>query len=182
MRFTILLFCLCSSLLACKGNTKKTIIATDTVVAKKDTVAKEKFALLDFVVDEKPCSALISNKYKAAGNRAGYPISLFVTVNTIEHDKDGQPSPAENKRFAVLEDEIVKTMKEIGSVCYVGHTTMPGYRDIIFYIKQKDQQAVNNTLGKIKSANSRLIKSYVFENDPKWEAVSEFYKAMADLH
>ena len=60
---------------------------------------------------------------------------------------------------------------------FIGRTTMDGYRDLIFYIKSSDQDKVTRALTKLQQKHSR-IKEFVFENDPEWEAVSDFFRAV----
>ena len=53
---------------------------------------------------------------------------------------------------------------------------MTGYRDILLYIKTKDQKKTIGILERFKEKQSR-IESISFESDPQWEAVSSFYEA-----
>ena len=121
---------------------------------------------------------MINSKYKDfdKDKKEGFSLSVFISVNTVEKNKDGHPTAKEAIEFSRLENEILKRTGPL-SPCYIGHTTMNGYRDVIFYIKPNDQQKFNSIITEIRKRNSR-VKSYVFENDPKWEAVSEFYEAL----
>lgn len=177
MRLLILLVTLIHLLSCCNGKAKNSTDKNQLAFADIDSIPKEeKFTLLEFVVDEKPCLAMINSKYKNFEHKKDFPLSIFITVNTVEKNKDGHPTDKEAIEFNRLENDIL--IKTAGlSNCYIGHTTMNGYRDVIFYIKPTDQQKFNSILKKIKEKSSR-VKTYVFENDPKWEAVSEFYDAL----
>jgi hypothetical protein len=168
------LLILCSSLFlfACHGESKPAATYTQVTTAPDSLV---KFRSLDFIVDGKPCSALINQGYKNFKRKKEFPLSLFVTINTVEKDSIGHPTAKEAAIFNALESEILSSL--VSETCYVGQTTMDGYRDMIFYIPSKDQKKVSDILENIKKKQAR-IRSYTFEDDADWEAVSEFYEQL----
>ena len=98
-------------------------------------------------------------------------------VNTLDKNKDGHPTEKEALIFNNLQTEIIQELsKVLGDYCYVGTTTMTGYRDILLYIKPEDQKKAIEVLERFEKEQSRM-ESISFESDPKWEAVSSFYEA-----
>jgi hypothetical protein len=98
-------------------------------------------------------------------------------VNSLEKNIDGHPTNKEALIFNNLQTEIIQELSKIlGNYCYVGTTTMSGYRDILLYIKPEDQTKAIEILERIKEKQSR-IESISLESDPNWEAVSSFYEA-----
>jgi len=173
MRILILFFCSIFLLFSCHSETKP---ADNYSKANRSVDSLVKFRSLDFIVNGKPCTALINEGYKDFKRKKEFPLSLFITINTIEKDSNGHPVDKEAEIFNALENEI---LSELGTetVCYVGQTTMDGYRDMMFYIASKDQIKISDKLKSIKQKEPR-IKSFTFENDSDWEAVSEFYDAI----
>lgn len=172
MRLLTAVFLLCC-LASCRGGEAGKLHArTDA----RDTLPKSKYRVLEFTVDEKPSIALIDTTFKNFPRKKDFPLSLFITVNTLDQDAKGYPTAKESQAFNSLEDNILVAFAPFAS-CYIGKTTMSGYRDLIFYIATKDQKEVSKRLGEIQKKSPR-IKSYIFEQDPDWEAVSEFLSAL----
>ena len=98
-------------------------------------------------------------------------------MKTNEKDKNGHPTEKEALIFNNFQTQILEELsKKLGSYCYVGTTTMTGYRDILLYIKPEHQEMAAEIVNKLKKEQGR-IESISFENDPEWEAVSSFYEA-----
>jgi len=172
MRTLFLFFCSVILLCSCHGESKP---ARNYTKVNQSLDSLVKFRSLDFIVDGKPCKALINQGYKNFKQKKEFPLSLFITINTVEKDSNGHPTDKEAMIFNSLESEILSLL--VSETCYIGQTTMNGYRDMMFYIASKDQKKISNKLKSIKKKQSR-IKAYTFEDDPDWEAVSEFYAAM----
>lgn len=175
MRIILLFSCSITILLSCHGESKQARNHLK-VSESKSIDSLVKFVSLDFLVHGKPCNALINQGYKNFKEKKDFPLSLFITINTIEKDSIGHPTDKEAKIFNSLESEILSQL--VSETCYIGQTTMNGYRDMIFYIASKDLKNISEKLKIIKQKHSR-IKSYTFEEDPEWEAVSEFYSAIS---
>lgn len=138
----------------------------------------QSFTTLRFEAEGKPCQASINNRYIDFKDKSTYSLSLFIMVKTINKNKDGHPSESEALIFNTLQTEIITELsKVLGNFCYVGTTTMSGYRDILLYIKPESQRHVSEVLERLKSRHSR-IESFGFEKDPDWEAVASFYDAI----
>ena len=140
---------------------------------------QQNFTSLKFEAEGKPCVALINNRYIGIKEKAKFSLSLFITVNTIDKNKDGHPNEKESEIFNALQTEIISELsKVLGPYCYVGTTTIPGYRDILLYINPLDREKAIEILKIIKDKNSR-VDTISFEEDVDWEAVASFYEAIA---
>lgn len=142
-------------------------------------VPEQNFTTLKFEAEGKPCVALINNRYIGFKEKSKFALSLFIMVNTIGKNKDGHPDEKEIEIFNTLQTEIITDLsKVLGPYCYVGTTTMPGYRDILLYINPEDRDKATDILRKLKEKNSR-IDTISFEEDVEWEAVASFYEAIS---
>jgi hypothetical protein len=142
-------------------------------------IINQNFTTLKFEANGKPCLASINDRYIDFKEKSIFSMSLFIMVNTLDKNKDGHPTDKEVLIFNNLQTEIIKELsKVLGNYCYVGTTTMTGYRDILLYIKPEDQKKAIEILERLKTEQSR-IESISFESDPNWEAVSSLYEASA---
>lgn len=138
------------------------------------------FGQLMFEAEGKPCLATINKRYIDFKEKKSYPLSLFIMVNTMMKNKDGHPDGKEAEIFNRLQTEIISELsKELGAFCFVGTTTMNGYRDILLYIKEPDMQKAKEALELIKIDYQNRLESISFEKDPDWEAVASFYEALS---
>ncbi|HEY1007770.1 MAG TPA: DUF695 domain-containing protein [Sphingobacteriaceae bacterium] len=162
---------------ACTGRENPTLKARKELSKMADSVARPKPDTLHFVVEDRPCYAVIDRRYLDFGHRSEFPLSLFVTLETRKKDRNGHPDPEEARAHAGLLSEIVASLDAIGVNAYIGKTTMTGFEDLIFYVREADQPAIRTRLEELQRQN-RVIREYTFEQDPQWEAVSEFFEAM----
>lgn len=162
-------------LISCSQNKK-----SDALVGTANKILpQQSFTTLKFEAEGKPCTALINNRYIGFKEKSKYTLSLFIMVSTIDKNKDGHPDEKETAVFNILQTEIISELsKVLGPYCYVGTTTMPGYRDILLYINPEDREKATEILKQIKEKNSRL-DTISFEEDAEWEAVASFYEAIA---
>ncbi len=173
-KFYFLLLCLLP-LLSCSQNKK----AQTPAETNDSLVPQQNFTTLKFEAEGKPCVALINNRYIGFKDRSRFSLSLFIMINTIEKNKDGHPEEKEAEIFNALQTGIISELnKVIGPYCFVGTTTMPGYRDVLLYINPADREKATDLLLKLKEKNSR-IDTISFEEDVEWEAVASFYEAIS---
>lgn len=168
--FAAVLFSSCGY--AQKESTTAHTTATDTV----KNVISDKFEVLKFMADDKPYEASINTRYKKFKNKIHYPLSVFINVKLSEQSKNKLSKQSDSVLFNQIEQQIIANVASF-STCYIGNTNMNTYRDIIFYIKPTNQADFTAQLNKLKTKYP-AITEFVFENDPNWEAVSEFYSAL----
>lgn len=178
MRKLLLALTLLLTINSCKGG-KKPETASLYIPINQDSTAigKPDFKTLKFEYEGKPCISVINNRYASFKNKSSFPLSLFITVTTIDKDENGHPQGNEAKAFNTLHDEILNSLDSLTDYCYIGHTTMNGYRDIMLYIKTQDEKQITALLNNYKNQNKRF-KSFVYEKDETWEAVADFYEAI----
>lgn len=180
MRKLLLVLSLLVIINCCKGGKKPETGSLYVPISQDSTardIGKPDFKALKFEYEGKPCIAVINNRYASFKNKRTFPISLFITVTTVDKDEDGHPQSNEAKAFITLHDQILNSLDSVTHYCYIGHTTMTGYRDIMLYIKREDEKQVTALLNNYKSQNKRF-KSFVYEKDENWEAVADFYEAV----
>lgn len=171
-RFYLILFAL-FPLISCSQNKNQ-----DDKVQIEDLNIKPSFSSLQFESEGKPCLAAINNRYIDFKEKSEFALSLFISVKTLGKDKNGHPSTEEAQIFNKLQTDLLQKLNTgLGNYCYVGTTTITGYRDILLYIKPKHQEIATEILQEIKKEENR-VESISFESDPKWEAVSGFYEAL----
>jgi hypothetical protein len=139
-------------------------------------VISDKFEVLKFMADNNPCEASINTKYKKYKNKFNYPLSVFISVKLPEQLKSNLSNRKDSVLFNQIEQQIITNVASF-STCYIGNTNMNSYRDIIFYIKPTNKADFTAQIIKLKTKYP-AITEFVFENDPNWEAVSEFYSAL----
>ncbi len=173
-KYYLLLICI-FPLISCSQN-KKVNSEPGKIEAP---IINQNFTTLKFEANGKPCLASINDRYIGFKEKSIFSLSLFIMVNTLDKNKDGHPTDKEALIFNDLQTEIIQELgKVLGNYCYVGTTTMTGYRDILLYIKTEDQKKAIEIMERFKKKQSR-IESISFESDPEWEAVSSFYEASA---
>lgn len=177
MRLSLLLLLIILYFNACGNNNNPAQLKRQQLALKADSVSKQRFKTLEFMVDDKPSFATIDTRYIDFKQKKEFALSLFITVNTLEKDSVGQPTKKEAEIYSGIEADILKNMDKSMITAFIGRTTMNGYRDLIFYIDPADQKKADEVMQLLKKKYSR-IREYVFENDPEWEAVADFYKAL----
>jgi|694.fasta_scaffold80710_1 hypothetical protein len=171
-KYYFLLFCF-FPLISCSQNKK---LESETIKSEAPII-NQNFTTLKFEANGKPCLASINDRYIDFKEKSIFSLSLFIMVNSLEKNIDGHPTNKEALIFNNLQTEIIQELSKIlGNYCYVGTTTMSGYRDILLYIKPEDQTKAIEILERFKEKQSR-IESISLESDPNWEAVSSFYEA-----
>ncbi|MXV15483.1 DUF695 domain-containing protein [Hufsiella ginkgonis] len=172
----LILIVLFIPLLACTNH--PSTMASSGTTEVRDSLPRERFVLLPFMMGTDKAVISIDTTYKKFGQKAAFPISLFITINTEEKDADGFPTAKEAAVFTSIETKLTTALAPF-KTCYIGKTTVKGYRDMIFYIKKEDQPKISRVVGEIKKKQARL-KEFTFENDALWEGVGEFYGAVGE--
>ena len=178
MRLPLLLSLVTLYFTACGNGSNQAALKQQQLSIKADSIATQRFKNLEFMVDDKRAFATIDTRYADFKDKKEFPLSLFITVNTVEKDSIGHPVKKETEIYNNIEADIINALDDQSLItAFIGRTTMNGYRDLIFYIKSSDQKKVNDLLTGLQKKHSR-IKEFVFEEDPEWEAVADFYKAL----
>jgi hypothetical protein len=162
---------------ACNGQENPELKKRQQLAALADSVSKPKTDTLHFVVEDKPCYAVIDARYTDFKYRKEFPLSLFITLSTLTKDRNGHPDGGEASAHSKIQNEITDSLNSRSLNAFIGKTTMNGYEDLIFYIKKEDQNQIQSCLQELKDRYPR-IREFTFEQDPEWEAVAEFYKAL----
>lgn len=176
MRLYLFLLLIITFFTAC-GNNNQLSIKQKQLSIKADSASRQKFKTLEFMIDNKPALAIIDTRYQDFKDKKEFSLSLFITINTLDKDKNGHPTKKESEAYSFLETDVIKELDQKIISAFIGRTTMNSYRDLIFYIKPSDQKKVSDLLTGLQKKHSR-IKEFVFENDPEWVAVADFYTAI----
>ncbi|HEY0896477.1 MAG TPA: DUF695 domain-containing protein [Sphingobacteriaceae bacterium] len=177
MRILIPVLFLALLITACSGQENPDMKARRQLSALADSVARPRPDTLHFVVDGKPCYAVIDRRYRNFTHRAEFPLSLFITLETLKKDRNGHPGQEEARAHSRLQSDITASLDAISVNAYIGKTTMTGFEDLIYYIKEGDKEKVQARVKQLQQQDPR-IREFTFEKDPEWEAVSEFFQAM----
>ncbi|HEY0899525.1 MAG TPA: DUF695 domain-containing protein [Sphingobacteriaceae bacterium] len=164
---------------SCNGRENPDLAARKQLAAAVDSVSKPHQDTLHFAVDGKQCLAVIDGRYKEFKHKGEFPLSLFISITTLKKDINGHPEAQEVRIHTEMMTEILEKLNSATVNAYIGKTTMNGFEDMIFYIKNEDEKKVSNILIDLKKKHTR-IKEFTFEKDPQWEAVSEFYEALKE--
>jgi len=154
------------------NNSKK----ADTVIGSTiQNINDAEHSLIQFEVDNKLCFATINQSFKDYKNKQAFPYSLWVTVETLQKNTNGHPTDDEATLFNNLEDGLVEAFDSRTPFCYIGRTTRDGYREIMFYVsdKQKASEIIAEFVKKNKFG--RKIQ-YEINEDKNWESTSGLYR------
>jgi hypothetical protein len=139
-----------------------------------DNINNSQHAVIEFNVDNKLCFATINQYFKGFSNKKAFPYSLWITVETKEKNRNGHPVDAEAIMYNKLEDSIIYHFISSTPFCFIGRTARNGYRELMFYVADKDKaiDVMNSYL--VDNKFERKIK-YQITFDPTWESVGGFY-------
>lgn len=148
----------------------------DTVTGSTlKNINESEHVVIQFEIDGKPCFATINQAFKSFKNKQAFPLSLWITVETQQRNPNGHPTNDETTLFNNIEDSLIETFDKKTPFCFIGRTTRDGYREIMFYVR--DKQRASETMDNFIKANrfKRTIK-YEINRDENWESVSGLYK------
>ena len=168
-----------SALFSCNTKTvdnSKQAMTTDTIVGSTlDNINNSQHSIIQFQVDNKLCFATINQYFKNYKSKSAFPFSLWVTVETLEKNDKGHPLDAEATLFNSLEDSLIDHFVTRTPFCFIGRTTRDGYRELMFYVSDKDKATeVMNAFIK-KNTFKRKIE-FAIDQDTTWESVGGFYE------
>ncbi|GAA4332378.1 hypothetical protein GCM10023149_38630 [Mucilaginibacter gynuensis] len=128
------------------------------------------FKSYEFEFDGYPAFAIINSTLDGFDNKAAYPVSVFIGIEPEQVDENGHPSDAEYEYLEAIESRLLEKLKPY-DVIYVGHTTIPQRREIIFYIPNDESliaffEEWGTTTGRLTDVD--------IEEDADWENIQAF--------
>jgi|GEM_PF-6610943 len=138
---TVAIF-LCTMFSCDSKKTDKEIQAkpTDNIVGSTlDNINNSEHSIVQFQIDGEVCFATINQYFKDFKNKNSFPLSLWVTVETLEKNDKGHPVDSEATLFNNLEDSLILKFVSKTPFCYIGRTTRDGYRELMFYVVNKEK-------------------------------------------
>jgi hypothetical protein len=94
-------------------------------------------------------------------------------VETRDKNENGHPTGEEAALFNNLEDSIISKMDKKTPYCFIGRTTRNGFKEIMFYVSDKDN-AVKLIGEFVKEDRFKRKINYNIGLDKTWESVSGF--------
>ena len=166
-----------SALFSCNNKTSDKSAETKSAKAigsTLDNINNSPHSIIQFEIDEKVCFATVNQFFKNYKNKSDFPFSLWVTVETLEKNDKGHPLDTEAVLFNSLEDALIANFIAKTSFCFIGRTTRDGYRELMFYVADKDKATeVMNEF--IEEDTFKRKIEFAIDPDETWESVSGFY-------
>jgi hypothetical protein len=167
-----------SSLFSCgnkkSDNLEQTQSRSTIVGSTWDNINNSQHSVFQFVIDEKLCFATINQYFKDYENKSNFPYSLWVTVETKDKNEEGHPVDTEALLFNNLEDSLIEKFVIKTPFCFIGRTTRDGYRELMFFVVDKEKATlVMNEF--IKQDQFKRKIEFSVNLDTEWESVSGFY-------
>ncbi len=177
MKKIIVVIFLCA-LFSCgkKSTDSQTQTKFDAIVGStKENIDNSEHAVIQFQIDNKQCFAAINQYFKDYQNKKNFPFSLWVTVETLEKNEQGHPVDTEATLFNSLEDSLIDKFISRTPFCFIGRTTRDGYRELMFYVSDRDEATLVMNAFINENTFKRKIK-FSIDPDKAWESVSGFYE------
>lgn len=167
-----------SSLFSCNSKKSDNSVQSksmETIVGSTlDNINNSEHSVVQFQIDGKVCFATINQFFKNYKNKSDFPFSLWVTVETLEKNDERHPVDSEAILFNSLEDSLIDNFVAKTPFCFIGRTTRDGYRELMFYVADKDKATeVMNEF--IKEDRFKRKIEFAIGPDATWESVSGFY-------
>jgi hypothetical protein len=164
--------------LSCNGGAPRRVHKLESKELMKGSTIQNidsaEHTVLQFVIDNKVNYATINQYFRDYKEKAHFPLSLWVTVETLNKNETGHPIDDEAVLFNSLEDSLISHIAASMPFCYIGRTTRDGYREIMFYVTEK-QGAVDVMNKFIKQNPFNREVEFAIDDDPTWESVSGLY-------
>jgi hypothetical protein len=140
-----------------------------------ENINTSEYSVVHFKEEDELCFATVNHFFKDYGSKVKFPFSLWVTVETAGKNVKGHPDDAEAALFNNVEDALINKFITTMPFCYIGRTTRNGYREIMFYVSDKDKATSlmndfirDNTFG-------RKI-NFEITSDPMWQTVEGLFQ------
>jgi hypothetical protein len=138
-----------------------------------ENINSSQYTGFKFNIENEVCLATINQYFKGYKYKSQFPYSLWITVETKYKNENGHPTGEEAALFNNLEDSIISKLDRKTPYCFIGRTTRNGYREIMFYVSDKEKAA--ELLNEF--VNEDRFKRKIDFNiglDKTWESVSGF--------
>ena len=156
-------------------NKKKEIIINDTINkgSNIENINKSSYSVIKFKIDNQECFATINEYFKHYNYKSDFPFALWIKVETIEQNSNGHPTDNEALLFNEIEDSIISQLDKKTPYCFIGRTTRNGFREVMFYVSDKDKSF--DLMNKFVNSNKFKRKiELTIDRDDKWKSVSGF--------
>ena len=136
-----------------------------------ENINNSQYSVIRFKINDEECFATINQYFNNFKYKSDFPCSLWITVETKDKNTNGHPTDQEAELYNSLEDSIVLQFDTKTPYCYIGRTTRNGYREIMFYVSDRDLAAKLMDEYIKESKYDRKIE-YDIRLDKNWESVS----------
>ena len=136
-----------------------------------ENINNSQYSVIRFKINDEECFATINQYFNNFKYKSDFPYSLWITVETKDKNTNGHPTDQEAELYNSLEDSIVLQFDTKTPYCYIGRTTRNGYREIMFYVSDRDLAAKLMDEYIKESKYDRKIE-YDIRLDKNWESVS----------
>ena len=144
---------------------------------KIEVFPKEKFVILDAILDNKPIVGTFNVAYKDFSKKAEYPwcLKIMIALNLENLFENDLPKDIESSIAYKLEDELLAEIQKIAVAHYIGHIFNDTFLDIYVYLDEPEKvhQYLQTQIDK-----EGLVRGFGYEinKDPKWLTVQAFLK------
>jgi len=158
-------------LISCNSKEEENQMDKMNLGSTLENISNSQYSVIRFQINDEECFATINQYFNNFKYKSDFPYSLWITVETKDKNANGHPTNKEAELYNDLEDSIVRQFDTKTPYCYIGRTTRNGYREIMFYVSDKDLVAklMDDYVGKNKY--DRKIE-YDIILDKTWESVS----------
>lgn len=160
-------------LVASSCNSKKETM-NNLLGSTLENINNSEHSVVQFQVDGKLCFATVNQFFKDYDRKSDFPLSLWITVETKDKNEQGHPVDKEAELFNNLEDSLISALDGKTPYCYIGRTTRDGYRELMFYVSDKDKATeIVRTFIETNKFNRQM--DFLIDWDREWESVSGLY-------
>jgi|WetSurMetagenome_2_1015567.scaffolds.fasta_scaffold17451_2 hypothetical protein len=136
-----------------------------------ENINNSQYSVIRFKINDEECFATINQYFNNFKYKSDFPYSLWISVETKDKNTNGRPTDKEAELYNDLEDSIVRQFDTKTPYCYIGRTTRNGFREIIFYVSDRDLASTLMDVYIGENKYDRKIE-YDIRLDKNWESVS----------
>ena len=153
--------------MSCGQRTNDSQIIGSTI----ENINNSEWSVAEFWVDDEKCFVSVNQYFQNYPSQSNFPYCLWITVGTKEQNDNGHPTSDEAQLFNQLEDSVILQLDGKTPYCFIGRTTMNGYREIMIYVSDKEasSELLNNF---IKTNQFGRTIEFEISPDESWNSVS----------